>query len=98
MSETVERTSLDLRYQGCRLRNEAAEARLLASIAQRGIEQPVSGIDTLQGRVLLDGFKRCRCAAKLGIECVPYVCLGQEETQGIAHLLRVPEGKTLIIL
>ena len=98
MTETVERTSLDLRYQAYRLRNEAAEARLLASIAQRGIEQPVSGIDTPHGRVLLDGFKRCRCAAKLGIECVPYVCLGQEETQGIAHLLRVPEGKTLSIL
>jgi hypothetical protein len=98
MSETVERTSLDLRYQAYRLRNKAAEARLLASIAQRGIEQPLSGVDTPQGRLLLDGFKRCRCAAKLGIECVSYVCLGQEEAQGIAHLLRVAEPKTLSIL
>lgn len=37
MSQTVERSSLDLRYQSYRLRNGAAEARLLASIAERGI-------------------------------------------------------------
>ena len=37
MSENVERTSLDLRYQAYRLRNDEAEARLLASIAQRDI-------------------------------------------------------------
>ena len=83
MSETVERTSLDLRYQAYRLRNDAAEARLLASIAERGIEQPLSGVDTPQGRLLLDGFKRYRCATKLGIECVPYVSLGEEEARAL---------------
>ena len=98
MSEIVERTSLDLRYQSHRLRNEAAEARLLASIAERGIEQPLSGVDTSQGRLLLDGFRRYRCAAKLGIECVPYVCLGEEEAMGIASLMRVAKPKTLSIL
>jgi hypothetical protein len=86
MSETVERTSLDLRYQSYRLRNAAAEARLLASIAERGMEQPLSGVDTPQGRLLLDGFKRYRCATKLGIECVPYVSLGEEEAMGIADV------------
>jgi hypothetical protein len=98
MSETVERTSLDLRYQTYRLRNDTAEARLLASIAERGIEQPLSGVDTPQGRLLLDGFKRYRCAAKLGIECVPYVSLGGEEAEGIASLMRVAKQKTLSIL
>ena len=78
MSETVERTSLDLRYESYRLRNVAAEARLLASVAERGIEQPLSGVDTPQGRLLLDGFRRYRCATKLGIECLPYVTLGEE--------------------
>ena len=42
MSESVERTSLDLRYQTYRLRNDAAESRLLASIAERDIEQPLA--------------------------------------------------------
>ena len=98
MSETVERTSLDLRFQSYRLRNEAVEARLLASIAARDIEQPLAGVDTPQGRLLLDGFKRYRCAAKLGIECVPYVSLGGEEAMGIASLMRVAKQSTLSIL
>jgi hypothetical protein len=87
MSQSVERTSLDLRFQSYRLRNDAAEARLLASIAERGIEQPLAGVDTVQARLLLDGFRRYRCAAKLGIECVPYVSWGEEETHGIASLI-----------
>jgi hypothetical protein len=98
MSETVERTSLDLRYQTYRLRNDTAETRLLASIAERDIEQPLSGVDTPQGRLLLDGFKRYRCATKLGIECLPYVSLGEEAAEGIASLMRVAQQKTLSIL
>ena len=84
MSQLVERNSFDLRYQTYRLRNDAAEARLLASIAERDIEQPLAGVDTPHGRLLLDGFKRYRCAAKLGIECVPYVSLGEEEASGMS--------------
>ncbi len=98
MSDTVERTSLDLRYQSYRLRNDASEARLLASIAERGIEQPLLGVDTPQGCFLLDGFQRYRCATKLTIECLPYTSLGKEEAMGIAHLMRVPKQKALSIL
>ena len=98
MSESIERMSLDLRYQPYRMRNEAIEARLLASIAERDIQQPLEGVDTPQGRWLLDGFKRYRCATKLGIGCVPYVSLGEEAGQGIARLMRVTERKQLSIL
>jgi len=98
MSETVERTSLDLRYQTYRLRDDANEARLLASIAERGIEQPLEGVDTPQGRFLLNGFKRYRCATKLGMECLPYVSLGDEEALGIASLMQVSKDKPLSIL
>jgi ParB/RepB/Spo0J family partition protein len=98
MSETVERSSLDLRFEGYRLRDESAEARLLASISERGIEEPLAGVDTPQGRVLLDGFRRNRCAAKLGIECVPYVCWGTDETLGIACLLEARRQRPLSIL
>lgn len=98
MCETIERSSLDLRYEGYRLRNDAAEARLLASIAERGIEEPLGGVDTPQGRLLLDGFRRNRCAAKLGIECVPYVSWGDGETQGIASLLSAGRQRSLSIL
>jgi hypothetical protein len=98
MSQTVERSSLDLRYQSYRLRNDAAEARLLTSIVERGIQQPLKGVDVPQGRRLLDGFKRCRCAEKLHIECVPYVSLGEEEATGIIHWMRVDPQKPLSIL
>ena len=98
MSESVERSSLDLRYEGYRLRDDAAEARLLASISERGIEEPLGGVDTPQGRLLLDGFRRNRCAAKLGLECVPYVSWGEDETLGIASLLSARRQRTLSIL
>ena len=98
MNESVERTSFVLRYQTYRLRNDTTETRLLASIAERGIEQPLAGVDTPQGHLLLDGFKRYRCATKLGIECLPYASLGEEEAMGIACLMRVTKDKTLSIL
>ena len=98
MSENVELSSFDLRYEGHRLRDHAREARVLASIAQGGIEEPLQGVDTPTARLLLDGFKRRRCAEKLGIACVPYVSLGQEEASGILHLMRASTDKALGIL
>lgn len=98
MSDSVERSSLDLRYEGYRLRDDAREARLLSSIATRGIEEPLEGVDTSEGRLLLNGFKRFRCATKLGIECVPYVSLGEDEASGILSLMRVSTDKALGIL
>jgi hypothetical protein len=98
MREIVELSSLDLRYEGHRLRDEAREARLLASIAERGIEEPLGGVDTPAARFLLDGFKRCRSAKKLALACVPYVSLGEEEATGILKLMRASTDKGLGIL
>jgi hypothetical protein len=98
VSENVERSTLDLRYEGHRLRDHASEARLLAAIAERGIEEPLQGVDTDEGRFLLDGFKRYRCCSKLGIDCVPYASLGQQEAAGIVQLMRLGHDKTLTIL
>jgi hypothetical protein len=98
MREMVELSSLDLRYEGHRLRDDARESRLLASIAERGIEEPLQGVDRSVVRFLLDGFKRCRSAKKLGIDCVPYVSLGEEEATGILNLMRASTGKGLNIL
>jgi len=36
----------DLRYEGFRLKASALEERLLGSIAQRGIEEPLEGVET----------------------------------------------------
>lgn len=98
MREMVELSSLDLRYEGHRLRDDAREARLMASIAERGIEEPLQGVDISAARLLLDGFKRCRSAKKLSIDCVPYVSLGAEEATGILNLMRASTSKGLNIL
>ena len=98
MSENVELSSLNLRYESHRLRDDAREARLLASMAQRGIEAPLQGVDPTEGRLLLDGFKRYRCAKKLAIASVPYVSLGPEEATGILSLMRGSTDKALGIL
>jgi len=98
MSQTVELSTLDLRYEGYRLRDDAREALVLASIVERGIEEPLAGVDVGEARILLDGFKRQRCADKLGIECVPYVSLGEEEATAILGLMRTSTDKSLTIL
>ena len=98
MGREVELSTLDLRYESYRMRNPALEARLLASIAQRGIEEPLEGVDRAERGVLLNGFKRYRCARKLGIGMAPYALLGEDEALGIINLLRVSNNKSLSIL
>jgi hypothetical protein len=98
MAREVELSILDLRYESYRMKNPALEGRLLASIAQRGIEEPLEGVDTNERIILLNGFKRYRCARKLGIGKAPYVSLGQDETIGIMNLLRISNNRSLGIL
>ena len=94
----VELSQLDLRYEGCRLKSPAAESRLLAAIAQAGIQQPLQGVELSSTRVLLDGFKRLRCAQKLHLSTVPFVSLAPEEAAGIVCLLRAANDHALSLL
>jgi predicted transcriptional regulator len=98
MATDIEISSLDLRYEGYRMKNPALEGRLLASIAQRGIEEPVEGVRAAEGFVLLNGFKRYRCARQLQIHTLPFTSMGEEEVGAILNLLRVSNDKTLAIL
>jgi len=98
MSNEVELSALDLRYQGCRMKNAALEGRLLVSIAQRGIEEPLEGVPSADQYILLNGFKRYRCARQLQIHKVPYASLGPEEGVGILNLLRISNNKALGLL
>jgi len=94
----VELSSLDLRYEGYRLRDRPCEARLLALIAERGIAEPLEGVE-LDGRhVLLNGFKRWRCARKLGLTSAPYVSLGEDAALGIVAVLRASNDRALSLL
>jgi hypothetical protein len=98
MGREVELSTLDLRYESYRMKDPALEARLLASIAQRGIEEPLEGVDTQDRRLLLNGFKRYRCARKLGMGRAPYASLGNDEALGIMNLLRASHHRSLGIL
>jgi hypothetical protein len=48
--------------------------------------------------VLLNGFKRYRCARQLHLATVPYSCLGQDEAAAIVGLLRLSNDRALSIL
>jgi len=98
MTEQVEILNMDLRYESYRLKNQAAERVLLNSIAEKGIREPLQGVDTEGTRILLNGFKRYRCAKKLGINIVPYMPLAVDTPLGIIELLRISNTKSLSIL
>lgn len=98
MAVDVEISLLDLRYQGYRMKNRAQESRLLSSIVERGIEEPLEGVSENEQHILLNGFKRYRCAKLLGIERVPFSVLGDDKAMGIVGLLRISNSKSLSIL
>ena len=80
------------------MRCPGAEKALLLSILEKGIRDPLCGIDTQPSRILLDGFKRYRCAKKLGLSIVPYRSLGSDEVSGIIELIRMSNATSLGIL
>ena len=109
MIQEVEISSFDLRYQSHRMKNAEAEKKLLTSIQENGIREPLQGVDIAapqstqstgltQSRILLNGFKRYRCAKKLSIAIVPYSSLGNDEAFGLITLLKIANAKTLTIL
>src|SRR5688572_24540165 len=98
MAEEVDLTTFDLRYENYRMRNPAQEGRLLVTITERGIEEPLEGVDAGGVRILLNGFKRYRCARKLAISTVPYASLGDDAAWGIIAVLRASNHKSLSIL
>ena len=106
MIQEVEISSFDLRYEGYRMKSPTAEKTLLTSILENGIREPLQGVDidtpesteSLESRILLNGFKRYRCAKKLSIDIVPYSSLGNDEAFGIITLLRIANSKNLTIL
>jgi len=94
----IELSHLDPRYKDLRIRNRKQEGKLLSSIAERGIQEPLEGVDVEESHLLLNGFKRYRCARKLNLKTVPYTSLGQDATTGMVALLRNAQARSLSIL
>jgi hypothetical protein len=96
--EELEIRDVDLRYEHCRMKNVRAESALLPDIARRGIERPLAGVNSGDRWMLLDGFKRLRCARKLNMGYVPCASLGADEAACIRAMLRGPGQKRLTFL
>ncbi len=99
MVEKIEINNLDLRYEKFRLKSKEVERALLASIIENDIQESLKGVDLGDGsKILLDGFKRYRCAKKLKIGMVPYSSFGSDEPLGIIKLIRTSIARPLTIL
>jgi hypothetical protein len=98
IEQHVEVSSIDLRYQECRIKNFNNEKHLLQGILENGIQDPLQGVGKGDSKILLNGFKRLRCAKKLGINVVPYCSLSDDEAIGILQLLRITQTQSLTIL
>jgi hypothetical protein len=97
-ADEVEIRDIDLRYESCRLKDVRAERALLPDIALRGIKRPLSGVAAGVRWILVDGFKRLRCARKLNMGYVPCASLGADEAACITAMLRGPGQKRLTFL
>lgn len=96
---TIELNDLDRRYEHLRLKDRRREQILLSSILEQGILDPLYVVKLQDGaHVLMDGFKRYRCAEKLRLTSVPVVTLDNNEAMGLLKLIRLSCSKGLSIL
>lgn len=94
----LELSHLDLRYESYRLRQPRREEALLSAIAREGIREPLLGVTRDTTPIVLDGFKRCRCARTLHLQVVPFASWGRDEVAGILQLLRADRQHALTLL
>lgn len=97
MTEIIEHNQIDLRYEKYRLQNRERERRLFVSIESNGIQLPLEVIAHQQDGavILLDGFKRYRCAGKLGIHQIPIRFIGTTEVEGLLRIIRHNDNSSL---
>lgn len=86
--KTWETAKIDRKYEAYRLKDEKREKELLSSILERGIEDSLFGIEQHEHFILLDGFKRLRCATKLGIGIIPVTAHSGDECSGVIIFLK----------
>ena len=98
--EMAELNAIDLRLEHTRRKDAEAERRLLASIMERDIEEPLSVAQSDQPHsyVLVDGFKRYRCAAKLGKGMLPVQTIAPDVPCAILTMIRREESRNLSTL
>lgn len=98
METSIEIANIDVHYEGHRMRHALTEKRLLGAILKEGIREPLLG--TMRGHfcILVDGFKRLRCAKKLGIKQVAVILIGTSEAEAIIILMQRSNSQSLTIM
>ncbi len=92
----VEISQIDRRYESYRLKDKLREKLLLSSLLEKGVLQPVSGVRKSEKCfILLDGFKRLRCAIKLKISVLPVESIGETENRAIIKLINISNSQKL---
>lgn len=76
----LELHQLDRRYEGLRRREPRREARLLASLSERGQQAPIVVVGE---HIVVDGFKRLRALAKLQQDTVAAVSWAVDEREAL---------------
>ena len=95
----IEIKYISRRFEELRLKDSYRERQLYTSIAEEGIRDPVQGVIQPQGKIILvDGYKRLRCLLKLGNNKVPFVSIGNSETEGLLNLVRLSDMNKLSTL
>jgi ParB/RepB/Spo0J family partition protein len=99
-SKQIEIIEIDRKYESYRIQSASREKMLFSSIAERGIDEAIAGVSSIEtGRyIILDGFKRLRCAIRLGHTQIAFVSIGENEADCILHLIRVANAKGLTML
>ena len=96
MTDTVELNHLDIRYEHLRLKDKRRENAIQSSILEQGILEPLCVIVLSDAeRVLLDGYKRYRCAVRLRLSTIPVMTWEHDAAAGILKLLRFSSGNRL---
>lgn len=96
----IERERIDCTYAVHRQHNRQTERQLLLSIERNGIHTPLAGITSSSAEhfILLDGFKRYRCAKKLGIDQLPVNSISNDVVGGLFHIVRSQNTSPLTVL
>lgn len=92
----VEIATISRKYETFRLQDPRREKLLRDSIMEYGIREPLQCVGAPEERyILLDGFKRLRCACRLRMSMVPVELLGSDESASILQLVRLSVDRSL---
>jgi len=95
----IEINQVDLKYKDIRLSLPDKERTLLVSIQENGFFENLSCIESKNSDpILIDGFKRFRCAQKLNILKIPVSFISDNDVDGLIQVIRNHQYHTLTII